>query len=396
MNQKLSLGVFGADSDQIAAAQQTIARFDTVEVAWHAGRTPELWERLTNAAPDVLLFGLDPTPAESANLLGQVSVRFPTIRILAFSAEHAPEIIITAMRNGCSQFVFYPLDADDLGQALQRLMLDLHAPSRASGRRIAVVGAAGGTGTTAIASNLATEIAALAGRDVALLDFNLEFGDAASNFDVTPKHTIADLIGHADVDTNLLKHAMENLDNGVWLLARPERLDDAFAVTPELAAHILHLLPTCYDASVIDLPRRFDGVGMTVLENAEIILIVMQIIVPHIHNGKRFYEAMRQMGINMDRVHLVINRYQKNRGRIDIPHVETLFNRRVIASIPNDYRAVTAALEFGRPIMADSANSSVCVAIRDLACKLMQPHVSDADAVPEAVPSRNLMKKIFG
>lgn len=396
MSHKLRTAIFGAEPDQLLAAQQTIAQFQNVEQVWQAARSPELWERLTNAAPDVLVFGLDPTPAESANLLGQVSARFPGVRIIAFSAEHAPEIIITAMRNGCSQFVFYPLDADDVGQAFQRLVVDLNAPSRASGRRIAVVGAAGGTGTTAIACNLATEIAALAGRDVALLDFNLEFGDAASNFDVTPKHTIADIIGHADVDTNLLKHAMENLDNGVWLLARPEQIDDAFAVTPEMAAHILHLLPTVYDASVIDLPRRFDGVGMTVLENAEIILIVMQMVVPHIHNGKRFYEAMRQMGINMDRVHLVINRYQKNRGRIDIPHVEKLFNRRVITSIPNDYRAVTAALEFGRPIMADSANSGVRIAIRDLANKLMQPDVSEAAVAPESASSRKLMKKIFG
>lgn len=396
MSQKLNTAIFAADPGQLTAANETVAKFDRVAIAWTAGRSPELWDRLTNSPPDAMVFGLDPSPAESASLLGQVSARFPNVRIIAFSAEHAPEIIITAMRNGCSQFVFFPLDADDLWQALQRLMLDRSAASRASGRRIAVIGAAGGTGATAIASNLATEVAALAGRDVALLDFNLEFGDAASNFDVTPKHTIADLIGHADVDANLLRHAMENLDNGVWLLARPERIDDAFAITPELAAHILHLLPTVYDASVIDLPRRFDGVGMTVLENSEIILIVMQMIVPHIHNGRRLYEAMRQWGVNMDRVHLIINRYQKNRGRIDIGHVEKLFNRRVITSIPNDYRAVTAALEYGRPIMADSANSDVRIAIRDLAAKLMQPDVSEVMASPDGASGRKLMKKIFG
>lgn len=395
MQSALKVAVYAGDPEEFKAAEAMLASYDRLDALWMAQSPPQLWERLANTTPELLLFGLDPAPADASKLMAQANARFPETRIIGFSAQHAPEIIISAMRNGCGQFVFFPFDRDDLWQAIQRMMADAR-PSRASGRRIAVIGASGGTGATAIASNLAIEIAALNGRDVALLDLNLQFGDLAGNFDVTPKHTIADLIGHQEVDENLLKHAMEDLDNGVWLLARPEQIDDAFSVTPELIQHILHQLPGSYDASVIDLSRPIDPVGMAVLENCEIILIVMQMIVPHINNGRRLYEALRTWGVNMDRVHLLINRYQKNRMRIDLNHVEKLFNRHVIASLPNDYRAVTAALEFGRPIMAEHGNSAVRLAIKELAAKLMQPDIASSVAAEAEVNGRGLIKRFFG
>lgn len=389
----IEVAVFDSRAGEEATAQDAVSQLSDASLTWVASTPRSLWERLAHRTPDVLLFSLDPDHEEMMALLAHVAARYPAAKLIAFSTDRSPELIISALRIGCSQFVFEPIEVNDLWQALQRVIAGSRA-HLAVGRRVAVVGASGGAGATTIASNLATEIAVLSGKDTALLDMNLDFGDVASNFDCEPKHTIADLIGHDDIDESLLKHAMHKLDNNVWLLGRPKHIDDAFSVSREVVSHVLHLLPASFEASVIDAARRFDGVGMAVLENSDVTLIVMQLLVPHIRNGVRLYEAMRTWGVNIEHIHLVVNRYQKGKSRIEVAQVEKLFRKKVIAALPNDYRAVSASVEFGHPMMSESANSAVRLAIRDLANQLLQPDITLPTAPTEA-PGPGFLKRIF-
>ncbi|MCH7814892.1 MAG: hypothetical protein IID40_12830, partial [Planctomycetes bacterium] len=61
------------------------------------------------------------------------------------------------------------------------------------GRLISVLGTAGGVGTTAIATNLAVELAGVSKQKVALADLDFRFGQVATMLDLDPTYTVADL-----------------------------------------------------------------------------------------------------------------------------------------------------------------------------------------------------------
>ena len=60
--------------------------------------------------------------------------------------------------------------------------------------------------------------------------------------------------------------------------------------------------------------------------------------------------------------------------------METHFGKPIFASIPNDYRRVQTALDFGHPIVADSPNTPARLAIAQMAKKLMGGEVPAEEA----------------
>ncbi len=70
---------------------------------------------------------------------------------------------------------------------------DAESAEQGTGRVIAVAGAKGGIGRTAIANNLAVSLADNQSGSVALIDFDLEFGDVALAMDLVPDFSLVDL-----------------------------------------------------------------------------------------------------------------------------------------------------------------------------------------------------------
>jgi Flp pilus assembly CpaE family ATPase len=79
-----------------------------------------------------------------------------------------------------------------------------------------------------------------------------------------------------------------------------------------------------------------------------------------------------QLGIEEGRIELVLNRAQTEHERIRPDEVEKLFGRPVFASIPNDYKHITASRDLGHPILATAPQSPARHAIEGLARTLAQ------------------------
>jgi len=94
----------------------------------------------------------------------------------------------------------------------------------------------------------------------------------------------------------------------------------------------------------------------------------------------RLYRTLMNYGMPDDRIHIVVNRFKKNVGRIAPEDVEKQFGKKVYGVIPNDYQCVTSSLDFGHPLMADSPESPVRTSIRELATRLLgQPEEPPRD-----------------
>src|SRR5262249_58018973 len=101
------------------------------------------------------------------------------------------DLLRRAMRAGLGELIELPVDPEKLLAALQ-IVAERHG-GRSSGRLIAVRGTGGGCGGTTLAANLAVEMAKLDCGRTAIVDLDLQFGQIAMMFDVSPAFTLAEL-----------------------------------------------------------------------------------------------------------------------------------------------------------------------------------------------------------
>jgi pilus assembly protein CpaE len=341
-----------------------------VRLAAEINSDEELANKLQNSNINVVFFHMDTNPASTSEVIETVATRFPEIALIAVGHNTNPEAILAPMRAGCDQFVCAPIDQDDLAAALARAAAKRSLVSHSS-RCICLTGSSGGIGTTALAANLALEIASLTERECALVDLDFQFGDLAINFDCMPKRTIYDLAAaQSEIDQSNLRNSLADVGSNVLLLARPETIHQQAHLTPDLIRQTLTALTGVYENVVVDIPRSIDEKTLAAFRAADTILVICQLLVPSIRNTTRLIDTLKSLEINPDRIEVVVNRADSHGGRVSQTDLEEAVSKPPYAIVPNDYVSIAQAIDFGQPLSAIHKKSPVRTAIHGLAAKL--------------------------
>ncbi|GAG35516.1 unnamed protein product, partial [marine sediment metagenome] len=251
---------------------------------------------LVDAALGIVLVNLDNDIEFGKQIVQRILRIVPDISIIGVSARTDPETIISAMRAGCSQFVCAPVDVEDFRNAVERIRSTRLAVPHTSWR-ICVVGASGGVGGTTLSCNLATELAQLTHQTCALVDLDIEYGDAAFSFDCEPKFSLADLCRTGSpIDRTMVESAVHQLPCNVALLGRPNEVADARLVTPDGVEQALRVLGAMFPHVVVDLPRAYSFLSSAALNDADLIMIIAQLSIPSIRNASRVFDVLLDMG----------------------------------------------------------------------------------------------------
>jgi pilus assembly protein CpaE len=366
-------------------------KFAQVRVADTFSDPEQLMRRVAEGDIDVIAINLSGPSSLAA--VEQIARTTPECGILGVSAKNDAAFIIQAMRAGCAQFVCWPIDHEDLTNALHRVKPARKRRTHGS-KRVCIIGSSGGAGATTIACNLAMELAQLTEQPTALVDMNLEFGDVCCAFDATPKYTVADVCHDgAEVDAESAVAAFHDLPCGVSILARPENVDLAREVTPDGVEHLLGLAAKHYNHILIDLPRAYNFLSAVAVGGSDYNFIVAQLAVPSIRNAMRIYNCLQQMGSDEESIHIVLNRCNAEFERLSTKDVEDHFRRPVFAVIPNDYKFVSASLDLGHPIGADAPASRARSAIGEMA-KIIAPEFASAESATTS--ASGLFGKLLG
>ncbi len=377
MSNLLHVCVYDADAKATQGIIGPIQALNFVRVVAEVETPEQLATVLHEGAANLIFFHLDPDSQSVVGVIDQVSSRYPDVALIAISHQTDPTSILAPMRAGCDQFVCEPIDADDLATAVSRVT-SKRLLSQPRSRCICVTGSSGGAGTTSIACNLALEIAQLTERECALVDLDLPFGDVALNFDTEPKYNIHDLAVAGDsLDPSILTSTLMTLPCKVALLTRPEHLEQNSVVTPDTVHRVVELLMAAYENIVIDVPRDLSTCSSTAMGVADTILVVCQLSVPSIRNAKRYYDALRTMGIPEERIEIVVNRSDGRSGRVTLKDIDEIIQRRAFACIPNDYQFVARSIDFGQPIASLDKNNPVRAAIRAMAQTILSGRSAD-------------------
>lgn len=382
MSSLLRVCLYNTDPDSSKELESHIRSLNFVRLVEEVGHPDDLGTILEDGSVNLIFFHLDPKPEPVLEVIDQVSTRYPAIALIAISHQSDPQAILAPMRAGCDQFVCEPIEHADFSSAVSRVA-SRRLSSSTKSRCVCVVAPSGGSGATSIACNLALEIGHLSDRECALVDMNLQFGDVAMLFDVDPKYSmfdLADASGH--LDRAILSSTITSLPCKVALLARPENIEQEEAVTPEVVHGVIELLAAAYENVVIDLPGSIDPRTSAALAQADLIIVICQLLVPSVRNAKRYGAALVAMGIPEERVQYVINRSEGKSSRLSASDLEEAVKKKVFGCVPNDYQFVAKSIDLGRPIAALDHNNPVRAAIRKLAKRIVSKRAGEV-AEPE-------------
>ena len=318
------------------------------------------------AMPDLLLLD-QPQGRELARLEG-LGAANPRMTTMVLSTLHTVEFMVDAMRAGVREVLPAPVGPDTLYPAVARVREKLSAHEHANGKVLAFVSCKGGSGATFLATNTAYALATECGQRVALIDLNLQFGDASLFLaDHKPLATLSDVaLQMHRMDASLLASSMMPVTSTFSVLAAPDDPVHAGDVKPDHIDTLLNLARRHYDFVVLDVGRTLDPVGVRALDLADTIFPVLQTTLPYVRDGKRLLEVFRSLGYPPAKVQVIVNRHEK-KAQIKLADLEKACATPVWRQVPNHYETAAASVNQGIPVLKLAPKSPISKALAALA-----------------------------
>ncbi|MFZ4688893.1 MAG: AAA family ATPase [Polymorphobacter sp.] len=266
-----------------------------------------------------------------------------------------------------------PFTPDELHQAIETgrdaMSRDRTQYPTRSGRVVAFVGALGGMGTTALATQAGMIWAEK--QTVCLIDLDVQFGNAALYLNLRPSLSLADLIESGDrLDIELMRSVAETHFSGLNVIASPPEIIPLDAITPEFLDKLLDLAVQAYDVVLLDLPGAWVGWSLSALQKSDAVCLVAGLSVPGVHQAKRQLELLDANGL-ADRTRIILNRVVVPLfGKPDLSGPETVLRRKVHFPISNDYPSISAAIDEGKLVSTIKVRSRVEKDIRAMVATL--------------------------
>lgn len=306
------------------------------------------------------------------------------------------------MRLGIVDIVPQPVQRADLLSAIQGAQVrraasagtpppatpDAPADRRAArpgGLTVAVLKAGGGSGATTVAVHVAAAFARRANRDraVGLVDLDVQFGTCGLFLDMAAETSAVDVLrAGRRLDADMLRAAVHHHRSGLDLLAAPNHVVPLDEVTPEAAERLMTASRTLWGCTVVDLPTVWTDWTRTVLEQADVVLLVMQMSVPAVHQAARQLETLAAEGLSETPVIGVVNRSAKGlfgRGEM-VKNAEKTLGIPLTHLIPSDWKAVSAAVDAGETLFEARQARPARKAVEDLVKAVLAAAKSKEDA----------------
>ncbi len=229
---------------------------------------------------------------------------------------------------------------------------------------ITVISPKGGSGKTAVASNLAVALAQRCPGRVAAVDLDLQFGDLATALSLTPEYTLAQLSRTAQLDATTVKLFLTPHESGLFVLASANDPAEADSITAAHISRVLPLLAQTFDYVIVDTPAGLDECTLAAIERTTDLLLVSSLDVTSIRSLKKAVDALDQLGIPAARL-FVLNRADAKVG-LDPADAEKAVGMKIACAIPST-RAIPLSLNLGKPVVVSEPRSPVARQMQQLA-----------------------------
>ncbi|HVV36924.1 MAG TPA: hypothetical protein VHC63_10010 [Acidimicrobiales bacterium] len=325
----------------------------------------------TAKQPTVVVVGPDSASAETLERIDTLRTAEVSglVTVLLVVESMSTTILRQAMRAGVSDVLPAsckdPELADLVRSGMERVEHVAMGEGSHRGRVVAVFSPKGGAGTTTIAVNFAIAASHGGASTPILVDADLPFGDVAITLGLDPSHSLADATG-ADIDQPRLKGLLTTESvSGLRTLLAPADPARAEVIT---SADVIRTLELCRQIAplvVVDTSSAFDEVTLSILDQADDVVVVAAPDVTTVKNAKVALDTLHRLGVGQAHTYLVLNRVQP-KPLIPVADVERVLGLKAHV-IPED-DAVPEAAHAGRPLVRDP-KSKAAKAIAALAAQ---------------------------
>jgi pilus assembly protein CpaE len=328
--------------------------------------------RMLDPGYDVIIVELDSDPEQALDLVEHICGT-SSATVMVYSANTDSELLVRCMRAGAREFLTQPIAPNTIAEALVRASVRRPAAKpakRVGGKLLVFLGAKGGSGVTTIAANFAIALAQESGKNTALVDLDLPFGDAALDLGISAEFSTANALQNFErLDSNFLTKLLIKHSSGLSVLAAPDRYTPLRA-SDEAVEKLLSVVRQDFDYVVVD--GGSGSVSRMLVDAAAVAYLVTQVSISELRNSNRLISEFFCSGSRT--LEIVLNRFTPRSLSIDEENITKALTKPVNWKVPNDYPAVRRAQDTATPLaLADSPISRVIRQMARTACNWSPP-----------------------
>jgi pilus assembly protein CpaE len=333
-----------------------IANVDVEGERYIRDKSDQTARRFAEMQPQIILVDIQDTD-EALQSLRILHDLLPETWLFVSSSSNDSRLIIETMRAGAREFLPRPVTPESFSQALARYLeaRQKSEKGKPQGKVYCVTAAKGGTGTTSVAINLATSVAASNAARVALIDLSSPMGDTAEYLNLKAKFTVSDVIAASTrLDPVLLESYMTH-SNQVAVLPGIREFPPRHLHADEIG-RILQVASETYTHAFVDIVCPHDQEQMeSISEFSAAVIVVLTPELPALWRTDRLIQLFKKYDKH-EKLRLVINRNSK-RNEISIKEIEKSLGHSIYWSLPNNYPAAIRAVNSGKPLVSVNHSS---------------------------------------
>jgi len=356
---------------------------DSIEVVAQAGNGTDALSEARRVQPDVVLMDVSMPGLNGLETTEILSGDVPQASTVIMSVHKDREYMRRAMRVGALDYLVKPFAAAELVDTIQRaheLGIARRTPSRqelaqlpkspqSPGKIITVFSGKGGVGKSTIAVNLAVAMRKLTGRNMCLLDANLQFGDIGMLLNIEARDSLAHLAEQPRPWSSrfVASHLVEHRPSGVSVMLAPARPELSELIEPEHVEECVRALAGRFAYVIVDTASMITEQELLLLECSDCVVVVVSLDMSSIKSAVTTLELFRRLEIPSEKIKVVLNRGYPAAGGLDVSDVQSSLHRDVDALIPRAGSIMLCAANKGRPVVLTDMQSEIAQSLYRLA-----------------------------
>ena len=243
---------------------------------------------------------------------------------------------------------------------------------------IGIFSGTGGVGTSLVTANMAASIKEASGDKVLVFDMDLMFGDQGEILGLKGGSSLSDVVGNEVIDIESLRGCIQSTPSGVDVLRSPAQAEHAEVVMPGFIISCLELLRYEYDYILCDTAHLIHEASLSLLDTVHIPIYLLTAEVLSVKNATRWFSIMDRINMPVEKIKLLINKYEDSIDKETVAFVEEKFGKKTIGRLPMDCRSAKASLNTGKLLVLED---DICELGQSL--KAVSAHVAGLDSEPK-------------
>lgn len=364
--------IVDSDANSRSSLRQILAGIPSAAVV---GEIADLSEALVEAPacrPDILIVEIPPEDGRqggrrAVSVIEQLARTLPDTAIFAIGPSVSADLMMQVIRAGALDFLGRPVAREDLVAALAKVARYRGGVVSEGwqGRVTSVFSTKGGVGVTTVATNLAVCCAERAPGGALLVDLDTRMSDVATFLNLRHTYSVLDAFENVGrMDESFLRGLLTQHSSGLWVLPGPARMERT-NLSSEHVRSRLAILRSHFDHVILDLPHDMDPGTIAALETSDVVLFLVTLSVSALRSGAAGLAAFRHLGLDLQRVRIVVMREGTGED-VTLKHVRETLEMPVYWKTPSDYRAVVTAINSGEPVVTASPRAKIAKNLRQL------------------------------